>query len=147
MGARARRREREQRGARIPMSHVAVQSPPVTQSVTQAPHWNFGRAWYLSERTRSRLQGHRCASRACPHNARPNSLFFKDLSSRTILRYKRWASVPMELQIYELHLTPTVAQPHSYLEDITLPPEVECYVHTLTDIADALGVDNLSFSS
>ena len=46
-----------------------------------------------------------------------------------------------------VHLTVRVAQPRSYLQDIILPPEIEYYVDTLTEIADALGVDNLSFSS
>ncbi|KAM5530420.1 hypothetical protein V8D89_015895 [Ganoderma adspersum] len=38
-------------------------------------------------------------------------------------------------------------RPQSYLKDITLPPEVERYVDALTEIAETLGVDDLSFSS
>ncbi|PIL30778.1 hypothetical protein GSI_06946 [Ganoderma sinense ZZ0214-1] len=40
-----------------------------------------------------------------------------------------------------------LAQPHSYLQGITLPTEVERHVDALTDIAETLGIDDLSFSS
>ncbi|TBU46294.1 hypothetical protein BD309DRAFT_916230 [Dichomitus squalens] len=38
-------------------------------------------------------------------------------------------------------------RPHAHLQGITLPPEVECYLGALTEIAEALGIDDLSFSS
>ncbi|KAI0735799.1 hypothetical protein C8Q76DRAFT_290281 [Earliella scabrosa] len=38
-------------------------------------------------------------------------------------------------------------RPYSHFQDLELPPEVETYVNALTEIADALGIDDLSFST
>ncbi|KAJ8463219.1 hypothetical protein ONZ51_g10396 [Trametes cubensis] len=44
-------------------------------------------------------------------------------------------------------LTRFVGQPYKYLAQLELPPSIAAKLETLTDIADALGIDELSFSA